>query len=76
MAPFDPDRTDPGSSSRERQAEAGWLPWACGAGVGALQLAVVVVLPDGARSAGSFVMAVLTLAVVGTVVLAGPGRRR
>ena len=75
MALIDPDRSDPGTSSRDRQAEAGWLPWLCGAAVGALQLGVVVVLPDGARSAGSFVMAVMTLAVVGAVVLAGPRRR-
>jgi hypothetical protein len=77
MASCDPDGTDPdGTSSRARMAGAGWLPWACGAGVGVAQLAVVIVLPDGARPAGSFVLAVLTLAVVAGVVFAGPRRRR
>lgn len=73
----DPDDADPdGTSSRDRVADAGWIPWLWGAGVGAVQLAVVLVLPDEARAVGSFVLALATLAVVAGVVFAGPRRRR
>lgn len=41
----------------------------------AVQVAVLVLVPDGAREVGSFLVALLTFGVVAVVVLGGPRRR-
>jgi hypothetical protein len=69
------DQDSPRTTSRARIAALGRRPWIWALAVAAVQVAVLVLVPDGAREVGSFLVALPTFGVVAVVVLGGPRRR-